>query len=278
MSYKTILLHLTDEKRVPQLIETAADIAKRNGAHVIAVYAMPPVVTYDVTGFGASYVEMGLQTFRDEAKRIRAAYDRTMQNRSFTAEFRLAESGVASVASTVLEHARAADLIIAGQRDPASDFGLLLDVPDQLAMDAGRPVLMLPKDGKFTGFGKNITLAWNGRRESARAAFDALPFLKAANKVRILWVNPGKEASDVGQVPAAELATALARHSVKAEAVAIDGGISDIGQFFRSQMTEYNSDMLVMGAYGHSRLREFVFGGTTRDILLNTATPVLLSH
>ena len=278
MAYKTILVHLTDEKRVPQLIEAVSDLAKRNAAHVIGLYAMPPVVTYDVTGFGASYVEMGLQTFRDEAARMRKAFDHAMQNRSFTAEWRLAESGTTAVADTVLQHARAVDLIVAGQRDPKSDFGLLLDVPDQLAMEAGRPVLLVPSSGHFSGFGRNILLAWNGSKESARAAFDAMPFLKAADKVRVLWVNPSKDRADVGQVPAAELATTLARHGVKAEAASIDGAIGEVGQFFRSQMMEHACDMLVMGAYGHSRLREFVFGGATRDILFNAKTPVLLSH
>jgi len=142
----------------------------------------------------------------------------------------------------------------------------------------GRPVLFIPTAGRFPTIGSNATIAWNGSRESARAVFDALPFLVAAKQVRILAVNPDDTELHGTVLPGSELATALARHGVKCEvarSVAPDIGIGDE---LLSRLADRGSDLLVMGGFGHSRFREFIFGGATRSILAHMTAPVLMSH
>jgi nucleotide-binding universal stress UspA family protein len=278
MSYKTILLHVNDERRVGGLVGVAAQIAQRFDAHLIGLYVLPPVPVYGATHVGAGMIKSGMAAFRQEAARVHAAFEEACKGLPVVAEWRLVESRHPSVAETVMDHGRAADLIIAGQTDPSFDFSALMDFPDRLAIESGRPLLVVPHSGRFNSVGKRVTIAWNGKREAARAAFDALPILVTADSVRVVWVNPSKEAGAAGDLPTAEIAAALARHGVKCEAgtaVAPDLGVGDT---LLNSLCDDSTDLLVMGAYGHSRFREFVFGGATRHILGHMTTPVLLSH
>lgn len=278
MSIKTILLHVNDERRVAGLVDAAAHLATRHEAHLIGLYVMPPVPTLGATSMGAGLIKSGLAQFREEAKRVQTAFESACKSRPFVAEWRLVDPKHQGVAETVLDHGRAVDLIIASQRDRSFDFTHLLDVPERLAIESGRPMLIVPHSGRFANFGKRVTVAWNGRREAARAVFDALPLLKTADNVRIIWVNPQNEPGKSGDLPTAEIASALARHGVKCEASSTTATDIRVGDVLLSGLTDDGSDLLVMGAYGHSRLSEFVFGGATRHILDHMTVPVLMSH
>ena len=144
-------------------------------------------------------------------------------------------------------------------------------------MAAGRPVLMVPNEGLHSGIGSRVVVAWNGRREATRAAFDALPLLQQAKEVKVLWIDPASGDEDGGTFAATDLCAALARHGITCEAVAAasDG---NVGATLLSRAVEQRADLLVMGCYGHSRLTEFVFGGATRHILRHMTIPVLMSH
>ena len=278
MTYKTILLHLNDERRVGGLMDAAAYLATRNQAHLIGLFVMPPIPAYGALSIGARIIKSGLASFRDEAKRVQAIFEEACKGRQFVSEWRLADNVQVPVSEVVMEHGRSCDLIIASQRDRSWDFAPLMDEPERLAIESGRPVLMVPHSGRFATFGRRVTVAWNGRREAARAVFDALPLLVAAEDVRIVWVNPQKEAPRVGDVPTAEIATALARHGVKCVAATSFAPGLHVSDTLLSGLTDDSSDLLVMGAYGHTRFREFVFGGATRDILEHMTVPVLMSH
>jgi nucleotide-binding universal stress UspA family protein len=277
MTYKTILLHVNDERRVAGLVDAAASLAARYEAHLIGLYVMPPVPLYGVTQMGAGMIKAGLATFREEAKRVRAAFDQATMGKPVVTEWRLVDARDPGVAETIMDHGRVCDLIIASQRDRDWDFATLLDEPERLAIESGRPVLIVPHKSKFSNFGRRITVAWNGTREAARAAFDALPLLKDADTVQILWINP-QDDPDAGDVPTAEIATALARHGVKCEGRMLLADDAKVGDVLRANMEEDGSDLLIMGAYGRSRIREFVFGGATRDLLRHMTVPVLMSH
>ena len=278
MAYKTILLHVNDERRVAGLVDIAAHLAARFEAHLIGLFVLPRIPTYGATSAGAAMIESGLAAFRKEAKRAETAFEAACKGRQIVSEWRLASPRQQGVAETVMEHGRAADLIIAGQRDPAFDFSAQLDVPERLAIESGRPVLVVPRSGRFPKPGRRVTIAWNGRREAARATFDALPLLKAAEQVRIVWVNPQSESERAGDLPAAEIAVALARHGVKCEGAISSAPDVKVGDVLLTDLMQDGSDLLVMGAYGHSRFREFVFGGATRHVLQHMTVPVLLSH
>ena len=142
---------------------------------------------------------------------------------------------------------------------------------------SGRPVLILPRRDSHREFAlKTVVIAWDGSRPAARAVADALPILERAKEVRVLTVLNEKELS--GESPAAELAGYLERRGIVARPDCIDAAGRRIGEILNSYLTSNQADLLVMGAYGHSRLREFILGGATRSMLLKSPLPVLLSH
>ncbi|MDX2155640.1 MAG: universal stress protein [Hyphomicrobiaceae bacterium] len=278
MTYKTILVHINDERRVAGLVDAACQLGERFGAHVIALYVMPPVPTYGPTGFGAGMIQSGLKAFREEAERVHKAFEGACQGRTIVPEWVLVDPGEASVADCVIAHARCSDLVIAGQRDRSFDFSQVLDVPERIIMESGRPVLMIPNAGRFPVIGKRVSIAWNTRREATRAVFDAMPLLTAADNVRIIWINPQKERALAGDLPGVEIAATLARHGVRCETATSVATDIQVGDVMLSGLSDDGADLLVMGAWGHSRFREVVFGGVTRHILEHMTVPVLMSH
>jgi nucleotide-binding universal stress UspA family protein len=136
-------------------------------------------------------------------------------------------------------------------------------------------VLVVPYVGEPVVKGEHVLVCWDGGREAARAATDALPFLREARKVTVLTVNTGAAPSEV---PGADIALYLARHGVKSEAARTPAGGIDPGNVILSRAFDYGVDLIVMGAYGHSRVREILLGGATRAILRQMTVPVLMSH
>jgi len=154
--------------------------------------------------------------------------------------------------------------------------GELAFLPEELALGVGRPVLVVPRYGTFETVGQRVLIAWNGSREATRAVNDAIPILKMATKVTVLSVDP--EGEPDRRLPGADLALHLARHGIAAEAEstqALDIGVGDV---LLSRAADLGADLIVMGAYGHSRLREMMLGGATRHLLQHMTVPVLMSH
>jgi nucleotide-binding universal stress UspA family protein len=121
-------------------------------------------------------------------------------------------------------------------------------------------------------------LCWNASRESARAAADALPFLAAAEKVVVLVVDPRSSAGGHGAEPGADVATWLARHGVKVTVQRDVAADADIGGVILSRAADHGADLIVMGIYGHSRVREMILGGASRSLLSSMTVPVLMAH
>jgi nucleotide-binding universal stress UspA family protein len=216
--------------------------------------------------------------YRERNPAMRAAFEAAVANRGFTTEWRDDDAGAFPVIDRVLPYARSADLIIASQTDPCWATSGWLDVADRLPVEAGRPVLIIPNTGTHARTGEKLLLAWNGRREAARAAFDALPILQRAKVVRVVWVNPQSADEPPGDIPAADICTALARHAVKCEATERVRPKANVGETLLECAEDSSADLLVMGCYGHTRLREFVFGGASRHVLAKMTIPVLMSH
>ena len=280
MDWKTILVQLSNLRRTDVLASVAGRLAERSNAHLIGLNvanalahmpAMPALVgPEDFAAFEAIDDET--------AARLKAAFDEVTHNRAFVAEWRNVKIVGMEPVSAVIEHGRAADLIVASQSDPDWEMSGLFDAPERLALESGRPVLVVPYAGRFGEIGKRVMVAWSGKREGARAVFDALPLLKSADKVTLLCVVGRDADGESGQLPGAEIAASLARHGVKVtvrKTLADEVGVADE---ILARLADEGSDLLVMGAYGHSRLREMVFGGVTRHILRHMTVPTLMSH
>ena len=278
MSYKTVMVYLNDERRARQLLEFAIQLACAFEAHVIGVHVFPafhlrPPLPLPIGGQILSEIRAQIH---EETGRIRAIFDEMTANKPVVPEWRSVTSERREAAVVALDHARAADLVVASQTDPEWDLHLILDFPGRLAIEGGRPVVVVPNSGRFADFPKRITVGWNGSREAARAVFDALPLLRRAEQVELLTVEQRDSRSD--SLPDTEIAAALARHGVKVNCSKRALNKPTVGEEMCACAIDQQADMLVMGAYGHSRFREFVFGGTTRHLLRKMTVPVLFSH
>jgi nucleotide-binding universal stress UspA family protein len=278
MTYKTIVVVLERDAR-PEFLETAFSVACDMDAHVVGLYVIrsPKVPTYAIAEVAAATDHLNA-LFRAELVRAeqsaRAAFEAVAKRYGHSRiEWRVAKDEAASAVSVC---ARYADLVIAAQPEPGKDdLSMELNVHNTLALSAGRPVLHIPYAGKFPACGKTILVAWNASREAARAVADSLPLLRRANSVRVLVVDPGVEH---GEVPGADLALYLARHGVNVDVAMRSSAEIGIGQVLLSDAADAGADLIVMGAYGHSKITEWVLGGATRTLLESMTVPVLMSH
>lgn len=281
MAYKTILVHLNDPRRAGPVIDAARLVGEQNEAHLIGVYAVPTINIGAPTRIGAGVIEVLRHRFHEEAEGIRVKFEEAMRGRAITTEWRMIEmrSGLRDCGGLVADQARAVDLVIASQADETWDDSRMLDFPDRLALESGRPTLIIPNAGRFPTLGSRVVVAWNGSREAVRAVFDALPLLVAAKSVTLLTITKGRiQTDDLDSVPAADIAHALARHGVKCELQRSVAAGLEIEEELLSRAADASADLIVMGCYGHSRLRELVMGGASRGILAHMTAPVLMAH
>lgn len=277
MAYKTVLVHCNDKDGIARVVEPAAEVAAQFGAHLIGLSVTPPVYVVPAGMPGTPdtiVVDEHCKAYRKHNPEMKAAFEAAARRHKLAAEWREVDAGSRSVAEAALEHASTVDLIVAGQK---AGLGRL-DIADRLVLGNGRPVLIVPREAPVRQVGARILVGWNARREAARAAFDALPLLKRADWVKVVWVNPQFEGGLARDAPAADVCTALARHGVKCEATEAVRPRTDVGKTLLACAREHGADLLVMGCYGHSRLREFVFGGASADVLEHMTLPVLMSH
>jgi nucleotide-binding universal stress UspA family protein len=259
MPYKTILVHLDDNRRAEALLEPAVELATRYNSHLLALYVPAASVA-------------------QEAKRqenFATTFARMTANGAFAPEWRPLDIPHVDLAPAVMQHCRTADLIIVGQTDPDRHLSSPW-APQRLALESGRPVLVIPYAGRFPRVGGKVVIAWKPTRECVRAVFDALPILQGAENVHMLEVR-GRSDED-GLAPDASIAASLARHGVKTTLRTSVAPDISVGDEILSRLSDLDADLLVMGAYGHSRMREFVFGGVTREIAAHMTVPTLFSH
>jgi nucleotide-binding universal stress UspA family protein len=146
-------------------------------------------------------------------------------------------------------------------------------------MIAGRPLLLIPYAGEFATVGRNVLVGWTRTRESTRAVHDALPVIALSAMVTVLTVENRRGAPDVRILPTADIAEHLARHglAVSAARTVVSDGLTPADALL-DYASDVGADMLVVGGYGHSRTREMILGGVTRDLLRHMTIPVLMSH
>jgi nucleotide-binding universal stress UspA family protein len=278
MSYKTILVHCDASRGVSGRLSAAADVAQRFEARLVGLHAREP---FEVVSFVDGGMPMGdlMDAFRAGCdatqKTAQSAYNKATKGRNFDSEWRVTEA-FSDEALTV--NARYADLLVVGQADPDDPAGSRNDLPEVMAFATGRPILVVPQIGAQSTLGKTVMLCWNASRESARAAADALPFLQAAEKVIVLVIDPEVSADGHGQEPGADVALWLARHGVKVTVQRDVAADAQVGEGILSRAADCAADLIVMGIYGHSRLREMVLGGVSRTLLSSMTVPVLMSH
>lgn len=280
MTYRTILVSLNEIGRLSETVAAGVRLARETGAHVSGLYVLPAVQVYPSVGFEAApqVFEGNRSFFKEHAQRVKQTFEEAMRREALPYDFHQIDSATPLIADELIAAGRVADLVVVSATNPDEITGVERDLVEQVVMSVGRPVIVLPHKGDASLSLTEIVIGWNGGREAARATFDALPLLKKAAKVRVVWVDPQKAPSLRGSVAGADLAEALSRHGVKAEAQGYPTDGLDEGQALMRCAEDTGAGLIVMGAYGHSRLAEFIFGGATRFILTRMVRPVLMSH
>lgn len=278
MGYKTILVYCDAGRGTAARVRIASDLADRFGAQVIGLHVrhafQAPAFTDAGPAMDSLYKSYETAVKADEAIAT-AAFREVAGARGTSSEWRVADGFVDEILSA---QARTADLVIVGQAEP--DSGPTATPPDlaeDVAMAAVCPVLIVPHIGVAKPPGKTVMLCWNDSREAKRAAVGALPLITEAEKTIVLIVDPPKTRSDRGK-PGADVAAWLARHGAKVTVQRDTAADSDVGTVILSRAADHDVDLIVMGIYGHSRMREFVLGGASRTLLASMTAPLLVAH
>lgn len=283
MSYKTVLVHVDQSSHAAERIRLAAAIARAEHAHLIGAA---------MTGISRFVFDSGAINPHDTMLKHHLNFLRDYAHKSLQIFEQLARAaGVSSVESRLVDddagggmtlQARYCDLVVLGQINPDEAVpGLMPDFPEYVVMNCARPVLVVPfaaqLAGKFSEPCKRPLIAWDASMSATRAVTGALPLLTQADQADLVVFNADDQPDAHGEQPGADLALYLARHNVKLT-VRNQTIELDTGNALLSLAADLNSDMIVMGGYGHSRFREIVLGGVTRTMLSSMTVPVLMAH
>lgn len=280
MGIRDILVHLDATAPSAARLDLAAALARRHGAHLTGLavieIALPPIASPD--GGGAALGPLLDAMRRDalaEAEGLRAAFEATLRRTDARGSWVQVEG---MTAEQVAVHGRHADLIVLGQEQPGGATPTAAAVIEAALFSSGRPVLVVPHAGRFADAGRHALIGWNARREATRALHDALPLLADGGTATVLTVDAEPGTDGHGEQPGADIARHLERHGVRTTIENATSGGLDAADVMLNRAAETSADLLVIGAYGHSRLRELVLGGVTRSILRQMTLPVLMSH
>lgn len=275
---REIVVFVDGSSAATSILDFAGAIAKEHGARLIGAFVQPePALSTAETfarGMGIHEVAQALQSkLEDVEAGYRAAFERVVQHNGLGSEWR----SLLHFSSEVAVNAYYADLVVIARPESAAPSASPSGLAESLVLSSGRPVLLFPRDSKVSQV-RRVELAWNTTREAVRAAADALPFLARAEAVEVLVIDPQRHKESHGQEPGADIARHLARHGAQVEVRRVSSEGKNVGQLMLSQAAAFKADLLVMGAYGHSQVREWVFGSVTRTVLYEASVPVLMSR
>ena len=274
---KDIVVNLSVTEEGSPTADYAVSVAGALDAHIAGIaFVYDPIVP--VSGSGYIPAEVIETQQADNEAGAKAAIDRfaeATRRAGVAAEPLTISASLAGAGAQFGRIARRFDLAIVGQANPQAS-----SVEDIIAettlFESGRPMILVPYIQKAPLKLDNVMVCWDGSRPAARAVGDAMPLLAKAGRVEIVIV--GSERGKQDEIEGADMGQHLARHGLKVEVHRISGGTIDVADALLSHAADSGTDFMVMGGYGHSRLREFVLGGVTHTIFRSLTLPVLLSH
>jgi nucleotide-binding universal stress UspA family protein len=275
MDYRTILVHAAESRSADEHITFAAQFALRHDAHLVGVvptgilrfvHSTPP------DGYLGDLTPM-FHDLRAMAQQTAARFETLVRQAgvpSFEHRIGDEEPGYA-----LASQAMYADLVVVGQSDPEDPATAHAAIPEYVALHASCPVLVLPYAGEYRPDFERILIGWNASPESARAVKQALPLLVRASEVEIAVFDG--EVDDADDLGGPDIAVFLARHGIKVTLWKARAG-GDAANALLSRASAWQADLLVMGCYGHTRLREILLGGASRTLLHSMTVPTLMAH
>ncbi len=275
MTYRTLMVYLELEQGSEPALRAARELADRFKSRVIGITAGLPAAPIHADGMIASSVlEVDHEQLNQAIARCETRFRSALRDFDGALEFR---SNAANPADFLAAEARAADLLVVGRSENYAPLGphQFLDIGDAV-MKAGRPVLVVPPRRTSLALDR-VLVAWKDTAESRRAISAALPLLRKATDVTIIEIVSDQGERDAATARVADVANWLQRHDVQAS-VQVELSAGDAGSQLDAIASEARIDIIVAGAYGHARLREWIFGGVTRHLLQQGSACVLLVH
>ncbi len=286
MSLRDLVVLLDGSPRDEAKLAVALQLARRNDAHLTGLCALELLLPNDMSFALSGYPNLwALPDFarqiedqaQEKAAVIEASFQDLLRRESRRGDW-LLETG--PLIPAVMLRAYTADLLVVGQADPNNKPPpVARTLVEDLLMMSGRPLLLIPYAGQFDTVGTNVLVGWTRTREASRAVHDALAVFAPAAKVTVLTVQSARPATDIGGLPTVDIAEHLARHGLEVSAArtVVTDGLSPADALL-DYASDIGADLLVVGGYGHSRTREMIMGGVTRDLLRHMTVPVLMSH
>lgn len=278
MAIKTIMSVCT-AKAPDADIKMVAGLCEEASAHlslVIAGIAISPPIGEFAISLSETWMEERDADLKAIGKRFETAA-RLLDAYGISYDIDTEYAEAAWTDTAVGLHAHYADLVVLGHSVLKSDLAAP-PVLEGAIFRSARPVLLVPEGGVRTLMPRNVLIAWNSKQEAARAVFDGLELLKHADNVSIAMVDPVASSRKSGEEPGADLAAYLVRHGAKVTVERLASCGKDTADVLKQHAMDIGAEMIVMGAYGHSRLRERVFGGVTRAFIDGAAVPILMAH
>jgi nucleotide-binding universal stress UspA family protein len=276
MPGKDILVVIDNAATAARRLAPVAALAKRFEARLTGFFAtgLPAAASFGDIATGAQLVDAYMAAQRDEAVKAEAAFRQELGRLQIAGDWMWREE---DITESVTSAGRLFDLVVLGQTNPDAESPVPRVLPEDVVQALGRPVLVVPYVGEFATF-DHVMIAWNGTREAARALFDAMFIIERADAVTVIEVDtPGSGGAPPSHL-AADVVAALKRRGIEAaaEPTVTDG--TPVADIILSRAADLTADLIVMGAYSHSRLRELVLGGVSRSFLQEMTVPVLMSH
>ena len=260
------------------ILEFAGILAREHDARLISVFMQPEAAATPAQTFARGKgMDRVIEVHRAQLEKIeadyRAEFEVVVHRHGIRSEWR----SLPHLSSEVGVHAYYADLVVIARPESADQTAGPPGLAESLILSSGRPIIVFPPRGTVSRV-RRILVGWNATRESIRAVADALPLLVKAEAVEVLVADHQRHTEDHGQEPGADIARYLAHHGAHVEVRRLSSDGKDMGRLLLSQAVDFNADLLVMGAYGHTQLREWMFGSVTRTVLYEAGLPVLMSR
>jgi nucleotide-binding universal stress UspA family protein len=274
---KDLLVNIPVGAPSEAVVDYAVSVANAYDAHIAGVaFAYEPVVPGTVfDGVAASIIATYRAESEKAGKAAVAKFDEAVRRAGLSAESHLLEAGPTGAGELFAQMARHFDLTVVAQTDPEQDAPEEL-MPEAALFGSGRPMLTVPYIQKTGLKLDRVMVCWDGSRPAARAVADAMPFLERSKAIDVVTVS--REQGARNDLPGVDIAHHLARHKLNVNLKRIVASDIDVASTLLSHAADSGADLIIMGGYGHSRLREFVLGGATRGILESMTVPVLMSH
>lgn len=278
---KDILVHLDDSEECGHRIYTAISLAKKHDAHIlgVALKIKSTIADYIGEALPSGFQEAQREAVEQAARNALGRFETDAKEAGVSYETTTIERSAAKAPAALAFHARHSDLTILAQTNydkGGASFNTALY--EAALFESGRPIYLVPYVGKKQQPVKTAVVAWDGGAKSARAVNDAIPLLQDREETIILVINAEEREGAHGQKPGADIASHLARYGIKTRIERETIRDIDIDKAILNFLADSGADLLVMGAYGHSRLREKAFGGVTQNILKEMTAPVLMSN